>query len=55
MLIRHKPEDSINEVARMPNTAKLVIIDSLWGHMGEQVPRRLVLSLFTLQNSRWRK
>jgi len=27
------PEDSENEVAAMKNTARLVVIESVWGHM----------------------
>lgn len=38
-----QPEDSQNEVACMPNTAKLVIIDSVWGHLGEYM-RKTMLS-----------
>ena len=32
---RHQPEDSKSEVALMKGTAELVVIDSLWGHMGK--------------------
>jgi len=28
------PEDSVDEVASMKNTARLVVMDTVWGHMG---------------------
>lgn len=35
----YQPEDNEFEVSCMPNTAKLVVIPSVWGHMGRSFVR----------------